>query len=60
MKIILSIRYSKNADFIPVSMGRRMVVFFVGEVGKCCGRPKCLGGFYEAKAESDLTKTRNS
>ena len=36
MKIILSIRYFKDADFLPVRLGRRMVVLLVGGVGKCC------------------------
>ena len=43
LKIILSIRYSKDADFLPVKVGRRMVVLLVGGVGKCCGRPKFFG-----------------
>ena len=43
LKIILSVRYSKDADFLRVRVGRSMVVLLVGGVGKCCGRPKCLG-----------------
>ena len=38
----ISIRYSRDADFLPVRMGRRMAVLLVGGVGKGCGRPKSL------------------
>ena len=35
-------RYSRDADSLPVKVGRKMVELLVGGVGKGCGRPKCL------------------
>ena len=40
--MIISIRYSRDADSLPVRMARRMVVLLVGGVGKSCERPQCL------------------
>ena len=38
----ISIRYSRDADSLPVWKGRRMAVLLVGGVDKGCRRPKSL------------------
>ena len=39
---MISIRYSKDADSLPMRVRRRMIALLIGGVGKCSGRPKCL------------------
>ena len=39
---IRQIKYNVDAGSLSVRVGRRMVIFLVGGVGSCCGRPKCL------------------
>ena len=57
MKII-SVRYSTDADSLPVRMGKRMVVLLVGKVGKCCGRPKCLRTWMGRRLNPTCLKAR--
>ena len=39
---MISIRYSKDADSLPMRVRRRMVALLIGGVGKRSGRLKCL------------------
>ena len=57
MKII-PIRYSRDADFLPMRVGKRMVVLLVGGVGKCCGTPKCLRAYMGRRLNLTLLKLR--